>query len=142
MWQQFDIVLPSHARGMHLVTRDIIKSLPLSRYRIGLLHLFLQHTSAALTLNENADPDVRMDMNEWLMRTVPDGAPYFQHVLEGPDDMTAHIKSSWLGASLSIPVSEGRLALGTWQGIWLCEFRKQGGPRRIVATLQGELYQN
>lgn len=138
MWWQDTIVLAARPRGLHLVTAEVEARLPRARPRIGLLHLFLQHTSAALTLNENADPDVRADLARWLDRAVPDGAGYFEHTLEGPDDMPAHVKSSLLGASLTLPVREGRLQLGTWQGIWLCEFRRQGGPRRLVATLQGE----
>lgn len=138
MWRQYSITLKARPRGVHLVTAEIVQALPLADVKIGLLHVFLQHTSAALTLNENADPDVRGDMARWLDRAVPENAPYYEHTLEGPDDMPAHIKSSLLGASLSIPVADGRLQLGTWQGIWLCEFREHGGSRRIVATLQGE----
>lgn len=138
MWRQYSITLKARPRGMHLVTADIVQALPLADVKIGLLHIFLQHTSAALTLNENADPDVRGDMTRWLDRAVPENAPYYEHTLEGPDDMPAHIKSSLLGASLSIPVADGRLQLGTWQGIWLCEFREHGGNRHLVATLQGE----
>lgn len=138
MWWQDTIILAERARGLHLVTDEIRSGLPLGRVRTGLLHLFLQHTSAALTLNENADPDVRGDLARWLDRAVPEGQPWFEHTLEGPDDMPAHIKASLLGASLLLPVRDGRLQLGTWQGIWLCEFRQRGGPRRVVATLQGE----
>lgn len=138
MWWQDTIVLAARPRGLHLVTAEVVAGLPLAGLRVGLLHLFLQHTSAALTLNENADPDVRADLARWLDRAVPDGAGYFEHTLEGPDDMPAHVKSSLLGASLSLPVRDGRLHLGTWQGIWLCEFRRHGGARRLVATLQGE----
>jgi secondary thiamine-phosphate synthase enzyme len=105
---------------------------------VGVAHLFLQHTSASLALNENASPDVRHDLDAWLDRVAPDGAPYWTHVLEGPDDMPAHAKSVLVGSSLTIPVSAGRLALGTWQGIYLCEHRDQGGPRRVVVTLWGE----
>lgn len=138
MWWQETLALRERPRGMHLVTDEIVPSVPLSGVRVGLLHLFLQHTSAALTLNENADPDVRGDLQRWLDRAVPDDAPYFRHTLEGPDDMPAHIKSSLLGASLLLPVRDGRLLLGAWQGIWLCEFREHGGSRRVIATLQGE----
>lgn len=138
MWWQDTLTLQARPRGLHLVTDEILAGLPLASLQVGLLHLFLQHTSAALTLNENADPDVRADLAGWLDRAVPDGAPWFRHTLEGPDDMPAHIKASLLGPSLSLPVRDGRLALGTWQGIWLCEFRAHGGPRRLVATLQGE----
>ncbi len=136
MWWQEVITLKARPRGLHLVTEEVLARIPLQDVRTGLLHLFLQHTSAALTLNENADPDVRGDLERWLNQAVPENAPYFEHTLEGPDDMPAHIKSSLLGASLSVPVREGRLLLGTWQGIWLCEFRRQGGPRSVVVTLQ------
>jgi secondary thiamine-phosphate synthase enzyme len=138
MWWQDTLTLAARPRGMHLVTGELVTAVPLSGVRVGLLHLFLQHTSAALTLNENADPDVRGDLQRWLDRAVPDGDPGFRHTLEGPDDMPAHIKASLLGISLQLPVRDGRLLLGTWQGIWLCEFRVQGGNRRVVATLQGE----
>ena len=136
-WFQRTITLPSHRRGFHLVTRLIIESVPeLSKVRVGLLHLFLQHTSASLTLNENASPEVRQDLESSLDTIVPERFPY-AHSLEGPDDMPAHIKSSLLGPSLTIPVRDGRLALGTWQGIYLCEHRNHGGPRQLVATLSG-----
>lgn len=136
-WQE-TITLKARPRGLHLVTDEVLARAPLQDVRVGLLHLFLQHTSAALTLNENADPDVRGDLERWLNQAVPENAPYFEHTLEGPDDMPAHVKSSLLGASLMLPVRDGRLLLGTWQGIWLCEFRRHGGARRLVATLQGE----
>ena len=110
----------------------------LSEVRVGLAHLFLRHTSASLTLNENASPDVRRDFAAWFDRAVPDGAEYFQHTLEGPDDMPAHIKSSLTGTSLLLPVADGRLALGTWQGVYLCEHRDGGGTRSLVVTLFGE----
>jgi secondary thiamine-phosphate synthase enzyme len=120
------------------VTRTILKSVPeLSEVRIGLLNLFLQHTSASLTLNENASPEVPRDLESSLNSIVPERFPY-EHSLEGPDDMPAHIKSSLLGPSLTIPVRDGRLALGTWQGIYLCEHRNHGGPRQVVATLSGQ----
>ena len=106
--------------------------------RVGLLHLHLQHTSAGLALNENASPDVRADLESWLDRAVPDGAPYFRHTLEGADDMPAHVKSVLTGTSLTLPIAAGRPALGTWQGIYLCEFRDHGGARRVIATLHGE----
>lgn len=138
-WLQKTISLRARSRGLHLVTDEVLAALPeLRNYRVGLLHVFLQHTSAALSINENADPDVRADMARWLDVVAPENAPYYEHVLEGPDDMPAHLKSSMLGVSLSIPVTEGRLALGTWQGIYLCEFRNHGGARRLVLTLQGE----
>lgn len=138
MWWQETITLKARSRGLHLVTDEVLAGIPLQGRKVGLLHLFLQHTSAALTLNENADPDVRGDMERWLNQAVPENAPYYEHTLEGPDDMPAHVKSSLLGASLILPVRDGRLALGSWQGIWLCEFRHQGGSRRLLATLQGE----
>lgn len=138
MWWQETITLEARPRGLHLVTEEILRGVPLQETGTGLLHLFLRHTSAALTLNENADPDVRGDTARWLDRAVPGNEPYYAHTLEGPDDMPAHIKSSLLGASLSIPVGAGRLLLGTWQGIWLCEFREHGGARQVVATLHGE----
>jgi secondary thiamine-phosphate synthase enzyme len=124
---------------MHLVTDEIVAGLPdVRRLRVGLVHLFLQHTSAALFLNENADPDVQSDLERWTREQVPDGADYFEHTTEGDDDMPAHVKSGLFGASLVIPIHEGRLALGTWQGIWLGEHRKDGGARSVVATVWGE----
>lgn len=138
MWYQQTLTLGAKARGFHLVTDEIVEQLPaLAEVRTGLLHLLLQHTSASLTLNENCDPTVRSDMEQHFLRHVPESAPY-QHDYEGADDMPAHIKSSMLGVSLLLPVSRGRLVLGTWQGIWLGEHRIHGGSRRIVATLQGE----
>ena len=131
--------LEARPRGFHLVTREVVAAVPeLSEFGVGLAALFMQHTSASLTLNENASADVRRDFSAWFDRAVPDGADYFRHTLEGPDDMPAHIKSSLTGSSLVIPVSEGRLALGTWQGIYLCEHRDSGGPRRLVLTAFGE----
>lgn len=138
MWWQETITLKARPRGLHLVTEEVLAGIPLRDVRIGLLHLFLQHTSAALTLNENADPDVRGDLERWLSQAVPENASYYEHTLEGPDDMPAHVKSSLLGVSLVLPVRDGRLLLGIWQGIWLCEFRHHGGPRRLIATLNGE----
>ncbi len=138
MWQQKILSLKPRARGFHLVTDEILAQLPeLRQFRIGLAHLFIQHTSASLTLNENADPSVRADMEAHFRRAVPEQAPY-RHDLEGPDDMPAHIKASSLGSGLSIPVRDGRLALGTWQGVYLGEHRDQGGVRRLVVTLHGE----
>ncbi len=138
MWRQQTITLSAKMRGFHLVTDEIVERLDgLSDIRIGQLHLLLQHTSASLTLNENCDPTVRSDMEQHFLRTVPENAAY-QHDYEGADDMPAHIKSSLLGVSLLLPVSQGSLVLGTWQGIWLGEHRLHGGARRLVATLQGE----
>lgn len=125
-------------RGFHVITREVVEALPeLREVRVGLLHLFVQHTSASLTLNERASPEVRVDFERWFSRAVPDGAPYFEHTLEGDDDMAAHIKSSLLGSSVSVPVSGGSLALGVWQGIYLCEHRDSGSLRTLVATVLG-----
>ncbi|ELY2670967.1 YjbQ family protein [Cronobacter sakazakii] len=138
MWFQQTLTLKSRPRGFHLITDEIVSQLPaLSQVKTGLLHLLLQHTSASLTLNENCDPSVRRDMERYFLGAVPDNGHY-EHDAEGPDDMPAHIKSSTLGVSLTLPVKQGRLLLGTWQGIWLGEHRNHGGSRRIVATLQGE----
>lgn len=138
MWYQQTITLSPKSRGFHLVTDEIIEELRRpGLVQVGLLHLLLQHTSASLTLNENCDPTVRSDMENHFMRQVPEKAPY-EHDYEGSDDMPAHIKSSLLGVSLTLPVSKGRLELGTWQGIWLGEHRVHGGSRKIVATLLGE----
>ena len=128
------IVVPARCRGYHLITSMILKKLG-ELPDAGLLNLFIQHTSAALTINENADPSVRTDFESAVNRIVPEGASYYTHTLEGSDDMPAHVKSSLFGPSLTIPVRDGRLALGTWQGIYLCEFRDYGGDRRILATL-------
>lgn len=139
MWRQTEIHLRARARGFHLITDEIVAALPaLADVEIGLLHLFLQHTSAALAINENADPTVRADFERWFNRAVPEGAPYFRHVDEGSEDMPAHIKSSLLGCELNIPIHHGRLRLGTWQGIYLCEHRNNGDARQIVATISGE----
>ncbi len=139
MWVQKTIQLKARPRGFHLITRDIEHALPeLADVSVGLLHVFIQHTSASLTINENADPTVRVDFEEVFSRLVPENQPYYKHNDEGPDDLPAHIKSSLLGPSLTIPVTDGRLALGTWQGIYLCEHRDYGGSRRLVLTLQGE----
>jgi secondary thiamine-phosphate synthase enzyme len=139
MWVQREIVLDPRPRGFHLVTREVVGALPeLGEVRAGLLHVFIQHTSASLSLNENADPSVRADFEAWFNAAVPERAPYWTHTAEGPDDMPAHIKAALLGPSLSLPVSGGRLALGTWQGIYLCEHRDRGGARRVLATLHGE----
>ena len=137
VWSQNLLTLTAPRRGLHLITGRVVESLPeLASVRVGLLHLLLQHTSASLTLNENADPDVRVDLDRWLDQAAPETMP-FAHTLEGPDDMPAHIKSSLMGCSLTLPIRQGRLALGTWQGIYLCEHRDHPTPRRIVLTLQG-----
>ena len=139
MWVQRDITLQPRPRGFHLITREVVGELTeLADLRAGLLHVHIQHTSASLTLNENASPDVRRDFESHFNAAVPEDAPYWTHTDEGPDDMPAHIKASMLGPSLTLPVSGGRLALGTWQGICLCEHRDRGGSRSLVATLQGE----
>ena len=140
MWLQREITLRPRERGFHLVTREVAEALEpeLGKVRAGLLHLFIRHTSASLTLNENASPDVRRDFESYFDAAVPEDAPYWTHTMEGPDDMPAHIKASVLGPSLVLPVSDGRLALGTWQGIYLCEHRDRGGSRSLLATLWGQ----
>ena len=139
MWLQRTIVLSARPRGFHLVTGDILEHLPeLRQFRVGLAHFFILHTSASLTINENADPDVRRDLETQLRHLAPDGAAYFVHRLEGPDDMPAHIKASLLGAGITVPIADGRLRLGTWQGIYLGEHRNDGGARSVIATLNGE----
>lgn len=135
MIQQVEFALAAKHRGCHLVTREIIDRLPKPLPKAGQLNLFVKHTSCALSINENADPDVRSDMEKIMNHIVRENEPYYDHVLEGADDMPAHAKSSLFGVSLSIPITDGRLNLGTWQGIYLCEFRDYGGPRRIVATI-------
>ncbi len=139
MWLQRSIDLRPRPRGFHLVTREVIAELPeLDDMGVGILHLLIQHTSASLTLSENASPDVRRDFESWFNQAVPEGAPYWTHTLEGDDDMPAHIKAALLGPSLTIPIAGGRPALGTWQGIYLCEHRDRGGTRTVVATAWGE----
>ena len=137
MIQQVEITLRPHARGFHLVTEEIVRQLP-PLPQTGLLNLFIQHTSAALSINENCDPDVRDDMEQIFNRLIRERESWYTHTLEGWDDMPAHAKSTMIGVSLSVPVTRGQLNLGTWQGIYLCEFRNHGGPRRIVATIIGE----
>lgn len=139
MWTQKEFQLPAKPRGFHLITAEIIQQVPeICDLRIGLFHLFILHTSASLSINENADPDVRTDMETFFNRIAPEQGLALRHTLEGADDMPAHVKSSLLGAAVSIPVRAGQLVLGTWQGIYLCEHRNQGGRRRVVATLHGE----
>jgi secondary thiamine-phosphate synthase enzyme len=139
MWIQREIVLEPRPRGFHLITRDVLAALPeIGDLDVGLLHLLIQHTSASLTLNENASPDVRRDFETWFNAAVPEQFSGWTHTLEGADDMPAHIKASLLGPSLTIPIAHRRPALGTWQGIYLCEHRDRGGPRSIMATVWGE----
>jgi len=139
VWIQELIELEARPRGFHLVTREIVGRLPgLERIRVGLLNLLIQHTSASLALNENASPDVRRDFETWFNEAVPERASFWTHTLEGPDDMPAHIKAALLGPSLTLPVAHGRLALGSWQGIYLCEHRDRGGRRGVVATAWGQ----
>lgn len=137
MWKQVEFELQARRRGFHLITGEIIRNLP-PLPKVGLLHLFIKHTSAGLSINENADPDVRVDMESIFNHLVKEREPYYQHTLEGDDDMPAHAKSSIIGTSITIPITNGKVNLGTWQGIYLCEFRDYGGNRRIVATISGE----
>ena len=138
MIRQIEFSLNAKRRGFHLVTNEVIQQLPKPLPQVGLLNLFVKHTSCALSINENADPDVRSDMEKIFNHLVKEGEPYYDHTLEGLDDMPAHAKSTLCGVSLSIPITNGRLNLGTWQGIYLCEFRDHGGARSIVATIIGE----
>jgi secondary thiamine-phosphate synthase enzyme len=139
VWIQREIRLEARPRGFHLVTGEVEDAVPeLRDLRVGIATLLIKHTSASLTLNENASPDVRRDFASWFDRAVPEGADYWTHTLEGPDDMPAHIKASLTGNSLVLPISAGRFALGTWQGIYLCEHRDSGGPRTVVLTAFGE----
>ncbi|MAS41311.1 MAG: hypothetical protein CMK33_06310 [Porticoccaceae bacterium] len=139
MWHQRSIRLRPRDRGFHLITDEVLAALPeLFTCRMGLLHLFLQHTSASLAINENADPDVRGDLERHFRVLAPERAAHYRHVLEGDDDMPAHIKSVLIGVSLSLPVCDGGLALGTWQGVYLCEHRERAGSRVVIATLHGD----
>ncbi|MBL1215288.1 MAG: YjbQ family protein [Ignavibacteriae bacterium] len=139
MWTQKEITLKPKPRGFHIITHDIEQQVPeIENVKIGIANIFIKHTSASLTLNENVSPDVRSDMEKHFNKMVPENAPYYQHTMEGPDDMPAHIKSSLLGPSLTIPIKNGRLNMGTWQGIYLCEHRDYGGARKIVVTVNGE----
>jgi secondary thiamine-phosphate synthase enzyme len=139
VWTQKEFVFAPRKRGFHLITSEILSRLPeLTGIRRGILHIFIRHTSASLTINENADPSVRSDMERHFNVIAPENAPYYTHDTEGSDDMPAHLKASLLGSSLTIPVTDGRLNLGTWQGIYLCEHRDRGGSREIVVTLYGE----
>ncbi|KPD21196.1 secondary thiamine-phosphate synthase enzyme YjbQ [Idiomarina abyssalis] len=137
--KQTELQLRARSRGFHLITSEVEQALSqLGQVQVGLLHAFIRHTSASLTINENADPTVRQDFESHFNEMVPENAPYYRHTSEGPDDMPAHLKSSILGSSLSVPVTNGRLNLGTWQGIYLCEHRDHGGARTLVLTLHGE----
>ena len=139
-WHQSEIEILSNKRGFILVTDIIIDQIPaISSYKMGILNLFIKHTSASLTINENADPTVRTDMEAHFNHMVPENAPYYRHTLEGPDDMPAHLKSTIIGNTLSIPISNGQLNIGIWQGIYLCEHRSQAHLRKIVATIYGEM---
>jgi secondary thiamine-phosphate synthase enzyme len=139
IWVQKEVQLDARPRGFHLVTRDVERAVPeLRDIRAGIAHVFIKHTSASLTLNENASPDVRRDFESWFDSAVPEDAPYWTHTLEGADDMPAHIKASLLGPSVTLPVAAGSFAVGTWQGIYLCEHRDSGGPRRLMVTAFGE----
>jgi secondary thiamine-phosphate synthase enzyme len=139
IWAQRDVRLSPVSRGFHLVTREVERAVPeLSDIGVGLAHVFIRHTSASLTLNENASGDVRRDFESWFDDAVPEDAPYWTHTTEGPDDMPAHIKASLLGPSLTVPVRDGSFALGTWQGIYLCEHRDSGGARTVTVTAFGE----
>jgi secondary thiamine-phosphate synthase enzyme len=139
MWAQRTIRLDPRPRGFHLITREVVEAMPeIAGAAVGVLHVFVQHTSASLSLNENASPDVRRDMETWASAAVPEGARHWTHTLEGSDDMPAHVKAGIFGSSVTIPVGDGRLALGTWQGIYLGEHRDRGGSRRLVVTLCGE----
>ncbi len=137
IWRQVSVRLAPRPRGIHLVTRELLGAIDLDGIEVGMLHCFVRHTSAALSLNENASPEVRSDLAAWLDRAAPDGAPYFDHTLEGPDDMAAHVKASLVGASVAVPVAAGRTLFGAWQGIYLCEFRDRGGSREVVVTAWG-----
>ena len=139
MWLQKHIHLKPRLRGFHLITDEIVEQLPeLRKLSVGMANLFIRHTSASLTINENADPTVRLDFESYFNKAVPENAPYFRHTYEGADDMPAHLKTSLLGCSLMIPIEAGRLSMGTWQGIYLCEHRDHGGSRDLLITIQGE----
>ncbi|HIA83801.1 MAG TPA: YjbQ family protein [Candidatus Marinimicrobia bacterium] len=139
MWIQKEILLNPRQRGFHLITDEVLKHLPeVQEIEVGTMQVFIKHTSASLTINEDADPTVRGDFESHFNQMVPENAPYYQHTFEGPDDMPAHLKSSILGSSVSIPITDGKLNLGTWQGIYLCEHRNRGGSRKLVVTIQGK----
>ena len=143
MWMQKNINIKSISRGFHIITDQVIDQIPeIKTIKIGILHLFIKHTSASLTINENADKTVRNDFEEHFNEMVPEDQSYYQHTYEGPDDMPAHLKASILGSSISIPISNGHLNMGTWQGIYLCEHRNNSFQRKMVATIQGEYLQS
>lgn len=138
-WYQKTVTLAPRSRGFHLITEELLRALPdLARVRVGVAHFFIQHTSASLCINENADPTVRADLESHFNVLAPENEPHYRHTTEGPDDMPAHIKAALIGNSLTIPITDGRLNLGTWQGICLCEHRNRGGARRVVVTIEGE----
>ena len=139
MWIQKEILLQPRQRGFHLITNEVINNMPeLIDISIGSLSIFIKHTSASLTINEDADPTVRIDFESYFNEAVPENAPYYKHTIEGPDDMPAHLKSSILGSSITVPISDGKLNLGTWQGIYLCEHRNKKPTRKIVITINGQ----
>jgi secondary thiamine-phosphate synthase enzyme len=139
MWIQKEIQLEPKSRGYHIITEEILREIPeIKKIDTGLAHIFIKHTSAGLTINENADPSVRRDFESHFNRVVPEDTSLYEHTLEGTDDMTSHIKSSLMGSSLTVPITDGRFNMGTWQGIYLCEHRNRGGSRKLVITLQGE----
>ena len=138
MWTQKEIILPAYQRGFHLITHKLLDNLPeLQKITVGIMHVFIKHTSASLTINENADPTVRDDFEGFFNKSVPENESYFTHNYEGQDDMPAHLKSSILGSSISVPITDGMLNLGTWQGIYLCEHRDSGGKRKLIITING-----
>ncbi|ETF02743.1 secondary thiamine-phosphate synthase enzyme [Advenella kashmirensis W13003] len=139
MWIQKEFELKARPRGFHLITEEIVRQMPeISGLRAGIMNVFLKHTSAALTINENADPSVRADFENYFNKLVPEDEPYYTHTYEGSDDLPAHFKSSILGCCLTVPITQGTLNTGTWQGIYLCEHRNHGGPRTLVVTVQGD----
>jgi len=138
-WIQKEFRLQPRPRGFHLITREVLDNLPeLGNIKVGMLHIFIQHTSASLAINENADPEVRTDMEAYFNRAAPENEPYYTHTYEGADDMPEHLKAVLLGDSLTMPITNGRLNLGTWQGVYLCEHRDRGGARRLIVTIHGE----
>ena len=142
-WIQKEILISSKTRGFHLITHEFLSNFPeLIQIKKGILHIFIKHTSASLTINENADSTVRSDFEAHFNEMVPENQPHYRHTVEGPDDMPAHLKSSLLGSSIQIPITNGSLNLGTWQGIYLCEHRNKGAPRKLVLTAYGEEYNN